>query len=209
MPAAERTRRCAGTLAVALLLVCAAVFAPAQAQEPTLADLALRWAAGNWVSPIICPLPDGPGRVARALRVVPPPQPGHRATHWIEFAPLRTAGPCKNELGGEEPDVSGKLRIGLAGRYRPDTADLDFKDAMKRERGFRFEVLEGKLRMRGTDGAREIDFAGGSAELRDVTPGSDAARILGENRDVPRRTLALEARDGTRLFFPLLGVPRS
>jgi hypothetical protein len=209
MSLAERSRRGAGALAVAALLVAAAPGrAAAQAEEPTLAELSLRWAAGDWVSPVICPGPDGPRQVARALRVVPPRQPGHRPTHWIEIAPLRVPGPCKNALGAEEPDVDGRLRIGLPGRFRPDTASLDLQQALRREQGFRFDVLEGSLNLRAAGGARVLELGGGHAELRGVTPGSDAARILGTETDLPRRTLAIEAPDGTRLFFPLLGIPR-
>jgi hypothetical protein len=203
---AERTRRCAASL-LAAALVAGAGTAAAQSREPTLSELSLLWAAGNWISPIVCPLSDGPRRVARMLRIQAPREPGHRATHWIEIAPLRVDGArCTNELGVEEPDVEGRLRIALPGRWRPDNARMDFQQALRRSHGFRFEVLEGSLVVRGSAGERVVELEDAAATMTEVTPGSDAARMLGDLGDTPRRTLVLEASDGSRLVFHLLGV---
>jgi hypothetical protein len=194
-------------LAAALAWLAAALPASAQPREPTLAELSLMWAAGDWAAPVVCPLPEGPRRVARAVRIEPPRETGHRPSHWVRIAPLGVGGVrCTNELGQEEPDLEGRLRIALPGRWRPDNARLDLQQALRRSGGFRFEVLEGKVTVRGSEGTRGVELGGGTAELTEVVPGSDAARMLGELGDTPRRTLALEARDGTRLVLHMVGV---
>lgn len=193
----------------ALAWLAVALPAAGQPRDPTLAELSLAWAAGDWVSPIVCPLPEGPRRVGRAVRIEPTREPGHRASHWVRIAPLGAGDVrCTNDLGDEEPDLEGRLRIALPGRWRPDNARLDLQQALRRSGGFRFEVLEGKLTRRGSDGVRMIELAGGAAEFTEVAPGSDAARMLGDAGDAPRRTLALSARDGTRIVLHVIGVGR-
>jgi hypothetical protein len=78
---------------------------------------------------------------------------------------------------------------------------------LRRDGGFHFEVLEGRVTVRDHAGERSLELTGGKARMLRVEPGSDAARLLGDFQGAPRRTLTLETRDGTRLLFHLAGVP--
>ena len=98
------------------------------------------------------------------------------------------------------PDVRGSLLVTLPGMSRPDTAQTEFRRTLRHEGGFDFEVVEGRLRVRGWEPGSEprvVDFAGGTARVREVRRGSDAARIL---RDVPgprKLTFDLANADGS------------
>ena len=95
-------------------------------------------------------------------------------------------------------------------RSRPDTASHDFEQTLRREHGFEFEVLAGKLKV-GKYGAtadppKEVDFSHGKAKLHLVEPGSDAARLLADFHNLPGFTLELISPDGTQLVFRLVRV---
>ncbi len=196
--------------AVAALL--AGLATPARAQggggEPTLQEMALAWSMGIYKGPVLCPLPEGPRRVARTVSIQPPRREGHRLMFDAKIESLDVPGvSCTNDLGGAEPDVVGAFRIGLHGHARPDVARKDFQAAMKRDGGFTFEVPSGFVEIREPDGAaRRVPMGGGTARLTRIPPGSDAARMIGDVGGKPRRTLTLEAPDGTRLVFPLVLV---
>jgi hypothetical protein len=51
---------------------------------------------------------------------------------------------------------------------------------------------------------REVDFRGGTADIRKVERGSDAFRRLAEFGQRRKLSLRLEAPDGTRLSFDLV-----
>ena len=184
------------------LLVAAA---PGAAPAPTRVELALTWASGQYVAPVVCPLDSGPERVVRKVRIRPPRTQGHRPMYVVEVHPLRVGDQtCTDGLGRPEPDVDGALRIAMTAHTRPDIAEQDFAQALRRDGGFRFDVKAGRLRVRDAAGERQVEFAGGAAELRRIVPGSDADRLLRGLGDAPKRTLTLEAPGGERLEFRLL-----
>jgi hypothetical protein len=170
--------------------------------------MALAWSMGIYKGPVLCPLPEGPRRIARTVSIQPPRREGHRLMFDAKIDSLDVPGVrCTNELGEAEPDIVGAFRIALQGHARPDVARKDFQTAMKREGGFTFEVPSGFVEIREPDGAaRRVGMAGGSAQLTRIPPGSDAARMIGDVGGKPRRTLTLEAPDGTRLVFQLVLV---
>ncbi len=190
---------------VALVL---GVAGPAAAAGTTLVDLALDWAHGEYIAPMICQQSTGPARVGRRLMIKPAPRPTHRPMNRLVFFPIGVEGAdrCKSELGGFEPDIQGALTFAFNAHAHPDLARAEFARALRMDRGFDFEVLKGRLRLSSPDGApaREVDFAGGRAEFLRVERGSDPARILAEFGERPKRTLALEAKDGTRLVFHMV-----
>jgi len=196
-------------LRAALVALLAAGGAAAQmgSGEPTLSDLALLWAMGEYRGPVICQVDGGPRRLARSLRIRPPESRGYRSLFILELRPLEVGGAhCVNDLGVEEPDVAGSARITLTHRARPDTARKDFELELRHEGGFRYEIPSGEITVTGAGGERRVDLAGGAADLRRVDPASDAARMLGDVEGLPKRTLVLEARDGTRLEFNLVYI---
>jgi hypothetical protein len=115
---------------------------------------------------------------------------------------------CHDETGGEQPNAIGSLALVLGVRARPDTAQRDFALALRREGGFQFQIRTGRLRLGAPGGAasalREVDFSGGTADLRKVDRGSDAFRRLVEFGERRKLSLVLEAPDGTRLSFDLV-----
>jgi hypothetical protein len=52
-----------------------------------------------------------------------------------------------------------------------------------------------------------VDFSGGSAQIRSVPPGSDAARRLAAFGAERQRELALSATTGEKLAFELVELP--
>ena len=113
--------------------------------------------------------------------------------------------------GAPEPNVVGVLELVFEGRSRPDTGEVDFRNALRREGGFTFRVLSGHLRIgaAGADAAAlsDVDFAGGSAEIRSVPAGSDAARRLALFGSERQRELKLSAASGKELAFELVELP--
>lgn len=203
--------------AARLAVLCAAALAlaaPAAAQiggpgdSPDLNDLALLWARGEFASPLLCEIDGEPERGARRLLISSHPRGGLRGADRLRIFPLDVeAERCFSSLGAEEPDVEGTLAFALNGRSRPDTARRDFMATLKRERGFEFDIREGRLRVTQVGSGEEprvVDFAGGTLHLRHVPPGSDTERRLAEFRAKRKLLLTLEAEDGTELVFPLV-----
>jgi hypothetical protein len=115
---------------------------------------------------------------------------------------------CHDELGGEQPNAIGSVALVLDARARPDTAQRDFKLALRKEGGFEFQIRAGRLRLgppgEAVSALREVDFSGGTADIRKVDRGSDAFRRLVEFGERRKLSLVLEAPDGTRLSFDLV-----
>jgi hypothetical protein len=115
---------------------------------------------------------------------------------------------CHDETGGEQPNAIGSLALVLDVRARPDTAQRDFQLALRREGGFEFQIRAGKLRVgvpgEATSTLRQIDFSGGTAQIRKIERGTDAFRRLAEFGQRRKLSLQLEAPDGTRLSFDLV-----
>jgi len=197
--------------AAALLLVAAGVPLLAAGQE--LRDLALSWAQGDYRAPLVCVL-DGTAREAlRRVRIHPgraSDRPSVRLTfHDLEAPPEIE---CSGVSGQPGPNVVGVLELVFEGRSRPDTGEVDFRNAMRRDGGFRFGVASGRLLI-GAAGAttaemEKVDFAGGEAFLRSVSPGSDTARRLAAFGAERQRELKLSAASGRELVFELVELPR-
>lgn len=198
----------------ALVLIALLAFAaPAAAQPlgeagaPTLTDLALRWAQGDYRAPIVCEIEGTAHRALRRVRIADGPRHVTIATDRIVFYDLEAPDEtrCMDPTGGEEPNVIGQLLVTLEARARPDTAEHDFQAALRRDGGFAYGIKAGSLRI-GTPGAalREVDFKGGSARLRVVARGSDAQRRLADFGARRKLTLEVEAPDGTALAFDLV-----
>jgi len=198
-----------GLAALALVAASAASAQPRGPGEAGLADLALVWALGEYAEPVICPLEQGPVRVARTLVIRPRRRAGHRPLDVVEVRPLElpegVRGPCTNDLGAPEPEMRGVLRIGLSRHQRPDTAQRDFQQALRRDGGFGFEITGGHLEVQGENGGmRRVDLEGGTARLEVARRGTDAARLLADVGDRPKRVLTVEAADGDRFVFHLV-----
>jgi len=192
-------------LAGSLLVACTAA---AQGRVIDLNVLALDWARGRYLSPVIC---EGGGELTRGgRRLLITPGPRHAAPPLgrILFSDLDvpSATRCFDELGAEQPNIVGQLEFRHLGRSRPDSAQRDLKAALRRDKGFSFRVASGKLRIQavGASEARTVDFRGGEVRLHGIAPGSDDARLLGDLTGLRKLLLELEAPDGTRLRLPLL-----
>ena len=196
----------------ALAWLFAAVALPSLAAAAGLRDLVLDWALGDYRAPLVCVL-DGTAREAlRRVRI----QPGHgdrpslRVTFYDLEAPSGIA--CGDVSGEPEPNVAGVVELVFEGRSRPDTGEVDFRNALRREGGFSFRVTTGHLRI-GAAGApaaelETVDFADGTAEIRSVPPGSDAARRLSGFGGERQRELRLSAPSGRKLAFELVELSR-
>jgi hypothetical protein len=199
-------------LALAVLAAGTALPASGQpaAEAPSLRELSLVWARGDFRAPVICEIEGEPHRGLRRVMIGPGPrrehEPVNRVTLYDLDVPPDTR--CSSDLRPEEPNAVGTLTMSFDGRRRPDTAQHDFEQALRREGGFSFVIRAGKLRL-GASGVAvaalpEVDFAGGEASLRVIARGSDAERTLSGLAGARRMLLTLAAPDGTRLEFPLV-----
>lgn len=196
----------------AALLWLAAVGIPAFASGQGLRDLALAWVQGEYRAPLVCVLDGTPRQALRRVRIHPG-RPGDRPSVRLSFHDLEApAGiDCRGVSGQAEPNVVGVLELVFEGRSRPDTGEVDFRNALRREGGFTLRVMSGHLRI-GAAGAstaalEDVDFSGGSAEIRSVPPGSDAARRLSLFGGERQRELKLSAASGKELAFELVELP--
>ena len=195
---------CTGWLAAGLLVGAAA----AQPRVIDLNVLALDWARGRYLSPVICETGGELTRGGRRLLITPGPRHASPPLARVLFSDLEVpdATRCFDELGSEQPNVVGQLEFRHLGRSRPDSAQRDFRAALRRDKGFEFHVARGTLRIQsvGTQVTRTVDFRGGEVRLHAIAPGSDDARLLGDLVGLRKLLLDLEAPDGTRLRLPLL-----
>ena len=203
--------RLAGLLGALLLLG----VQPAASQSggagglPDLVDLALGWARGEYRAPLVCTFGGEPRRGLRKVVIAPGrPTTGARVDRirFFDLAPGR-ASRCVNALGEPEPNLEGSVLITLRARSRPDVANRDFKEALRRDGGFDFAVVSGVLRITpiSADGARPrtVDFAGGTARLAAVRRGSDAARMLADFRSPRKLVLTLRSPGGEEIRLHL------
>jgi hypothetical protein len=199
------------SLALLILLLPAAGLAQSQGgRSPGLSQLALEWTRGEYRAPLICEIDGVPYRALRRVLVGPGPRssptPMNRLTLFDLEAPERTR--CHDETGVVQPNAIGSLGLVLEARSRPDEARRDFDAALRKEGGFEFRIRAGRLRMGApgepTTKLREVDFRGGTADIRQVERGSDAFRRLAEFGERRKLGLVLEAPDGTRLRLDLV-----
>ena len=194
----------------AAVLVACALPAPAAAQG--LRDLAFGWVQGDFRAPLICVI-DGVSRQAlRRVRVHPAPRgalPSVRITFYDLEAPAGTS--CGGVSSREEPNVTGVLVLAFDGRSKPDTGEVDFRNAMRRDGGFTFRIESGKLSV-GPAGdpvaaLPSSDYAGGTVRFRTAPPGSDAARRLSGFGAQRQLQLEVEAPGAPSLAFDLAELP--
>ncbi len=194
-----------------LLFAAALSASPARAQgAPSLGDAITAWARGNWASPVFCRIGDETVRGIRRVLIEPAknPLPG-RTEIEIRFIDMQVADAerCFDVVGTEVPNLIGKLQTRYNGTSHPETAQRDFERALKRERGFEFEVVRGRLRVEivgpGEPPARVEDFAGATAWLRQPARSSDAERALAEFRSPRKLELEITTREGTVVRLPL------
>jgi hypothetical protein len=198
------------SLAAALLaLVTTGLAAPASA-GPDETDLVLYWLRGGWRSPLVCTFSGEPRRGVRRVVIAPGPPQSERRVDRITFSAVeaRDAERCRNPLGGDAPNLVGQVLVGYTPkRPNSDTPQREFEQALKAG-AVRLEVVSGRLRVGPTSAdpasLPEIDFAGGRAEVSEIAPGSDMARMLVDFGSRRRLWLALEAPDGTRVELPLV-----
>ena len=177
--------------------------------EPTIADLALDWARGRFASPVICQFDGKPVRGIRRVLITPGPAHVRPAVDRIVFVDLEVdeASRCLADLAGDVPNVIGSVQIRLLGTRRSDTMRRDFREHLRRKQGFEFGIVSGALRIRPVtqppSEGEVVDFRGGRALLREVSPGSDSARLLSDFDSSRKMVLELSARSGTKLAFPL------
>lgn len=193
-----------------LLLPAPALGQPPSGVGPGLNELALEWSRGEYRAPLICEIDGHPYRALRRVLVGPGPPHGLTALNRLALFDLEApeGTRCHDEKGVEQPNAIGSLALALEVRSRPDTAQRDFDIALRREGGFEFRIRAGRLRI-GPPGEeasslREVDFRGGTAEIRKVERGSDAFRRLAEFGQRRKLSLTLEAPDGTRLSLDLV-----
>jgi hypothetical protein len=193
-----------------LLLPAAALGQSASGLGPGLNELALEWIRGEYRAPLICEIEGVPYRALRRVLVSPAPRQARTSMNRLALFDLEApeGTRCHDDAGGEQPNAIGSLALALEVRSRPDTAPRDFKVALRREGGFEFQIRAGRLRL-GSPGEaenvlREVDFSGGTADIRKVERGSDAFRRLADFGQRRKLSLVLEAPDGTRLSLDLV-----
>jgi hypothetical protein len=198
---------------VATWLVASALL-PALAAAQGLRELAGAWALGDYRAPLVCVLEGAAREALRRVRIQPPRPVDPPDTLRVTFQDL-DAPPgisCTTLSGARETNVVGVLELTFDGRSRPGTGEVDFRNTLRREGGFGYRIRGGRLRL-AEIGAPEaspelVDFAGGVAEIREVPPGSDAARRLASFGGDRQRLLRITSEAGRQLVFDLVELPR-
>ena len=192
-------------------IVCAlATVALSQEIRGGLSTLALLWTQNDYRAPLICEIDGQPMRALRRVKIQTGPQTSTRALNRLSFRDLE-APPgtrCYGEEGGDQPNVIGNVTLVFDGRSRPDTAQHDFDETLRRKGGFTFRVASGLLRIGKAsatpDSMDAVPFKGGRVTVSVVRRGSDAFRRLAEFGPREKRILTLEAPDGRTWSFDLV-----
>jgi hypothetical protein len=199
----RRVRRAGAWLALAVTLA-------AGATAQGVRELAFAFAEGDFRAPLTCLVEGAPRQALRRVRIHPGPRQAARPSLRITFHDLEAPADtrCSSISGQAEPNVIGTLELVWDARTRPDTGEVDFRNLLRREGGFDFRIDSGRLRVgevgAGKAGERVVDFAGGTARVEPVVPGSDAARRLAGFGRQRRLGLAIAAPDAPRLSFDLV-----
>jgi hypothetical protein len=177
-----------------------------------LRDRVLAWPQGDFRAPLVCVLDGSPRQALRRVRIHPAPRnalPSVRITFQDLEAPAGTA--CGGVSNQDEPNVIGALDLVFEGRNQPDTGEVDFRNALRRDGGFSFRIRAGRLRIgpagEATASLQSFDYAGGTARVQGVAPGSDAARRLSVFGAERQLQLELDAEGARRLTFDLVELP--
>jgi hypothetical protein len=216
-----RERRGLGGLGAALLVALGLIHAAAlglihaaaaQTAAPDLSRLALEWARGDFRSPLVCEIDGAPRLGLRRVTIELGPPTLERPAAHLRFFDLEVPNGtrCGTETEKDVPNAIGTLSLAHRGRSRPDTAAHDFSSTLRREGGFEYEIVSGRLDLQPAHdpgATRRVDFRGGRAFLGEVKRGTDAWRRLAEY-PVPRKlTLRVEAPDGSSLALDLVELP--
>ena len=205
-------RPTARAVALATLLLVAAPPAPAQA-PPDENVLALLWSRGDFRAPLVCEIAGEAHRGFRRVLVEAGPPQVSPEVNQLRFYDLEVpAGSrCVTETRGPSPNVLGMLSFLRRGRSRPDTAQRDFTATLRRDGGYTYDVVGGKLRVgpsEDPEALRLVDFRGGQVQFEEIRRGTDAWRRVADLPASRRLKLSLEAPDGTRLEFDLVALGR-
>ncbi len=206
----RRARRMSHLLPLFSLLLCCNAPEPAAAQmAPTYHDLIARWVEGEFRSPVNCQIDGELIRGLRRIRIQSHRDRGRRDEFRIEFVDMEpgTATRCTDDTGRDLPNVLGELELRNLSRPHPDTAKRDFKQSLKRDRGFDFQISNGILRTRTVKLPAEewkaIDFRKGSASISVIFPATDAQRALAPFHSQRKILLTIVAPTGEKLAFAL------
>lgn len=198
----------------AVLLALAAPGAQAQGAAPDENALALLWSRGDFRAPLVCSIAGEAHRGFRRVLVEAGPPQVAPEVNRLRFYDLEVpeGSTCVTETRGASPNVVGAISFLRRGRSRPDTAQRDFSASLRRDKGFSFDIVSGRLRIGPSDdpqAMRAVDFRRGELRLEEIRRGSDAWRRLADLPASRKLKLSLEAPDGTRLEFDLvqLGLP--
>jgi hypothetical protein len=185
---------------------------PAAAAAQGVRERAFAWAQGDFRAPLVCVIGGASRQALRRVRIVPAPAsalPSLRVALYDLEAPPGTS--CAGVSSPQEPNVIGTLELVHEGRNRPDTGEVDFRNALKRDGGFEFRIRSGRLRIGAaadpSDTLASPAYAGGRAFLRTVAPGSDEARRLAAFGALRAFRLELEAEGAPSLGFDLVELP--
>lgn len=176
---------------------------------PDLNALVIDWAQGRYASPVMCQIGAETVRGIRRILLTADSSDGRGPLLAVQFVDMQVedASRCFNSTGEEQPNLLGKVQLRLPGRPHPETAMRDFKLAIRRHKGFDLEIVGGVLKVQPVSlppsAPRTIDFRGGRAGLHMVLPATDAARELADFPSPRKAVLALEAKSGMRLVFPI------
>jgi hypothetical protein len=212
-PAGRRLARVCLTVAAAAASLVATT-APAQSPR-TLGEMATEWARGNWASPVYCRIDGETVRGIRRVLIEPAknPIPG-RIELEVRFIDMQVenAERCFDLVGTEVPNLVGKMQLRFIGTSHPETVERDFERALRRDRGFEFDVVRGRLRVEivgpGENRDRVQDVARSTAWIRRPAPASDADRALAEFRSPRKLELELIVEDGPTYRLPLFLTER-
>ena len=196
---------------IALAVLASTVLAePGRAQQgPDLADLVVGWVSGSWRSPISCEIDGTLRQGVRRVIIEPQPVRGRAADLRMRFIDLHPgeATRCVDTRGTSLPNLIGGVRARYPGRPHPETAKRDFREALKRKKGFELDVVEGSVRFEsvgpGAEEARLVDFARGKLVISRVYPATDPARELAPFKSGRKFLLTLKAPSGEVLVLPV------
>jgi hypothetical protein len=191
-------------------LASASLAEPARAQQgPDLADLVVGWASGSLRSPISCEIDGTLRQGVRRVIIEPEPIRGRAADLRMRFIDLHPgdATRCVDTIGRPLPNLIGGVRARYPGRPHPETAKRDFREALKRKKGFELDVIEGTVQFEpvGAEAgeARLVDFTRGKLVISRVYPATDPSRELAPFKSGRKFLLTLKAPSGEALTLPV------
>ncbi|MDE0886590.1 MAG: hypothetical protein OSB70_13775 [Myxococcota bacterium] len=177
--------------------------------EPSLNERVALWSAGHFRSPVHCEIGGQLIRGIRRVLIQAESVPGRDPLVQAEFFDFEPedATRCIDATGGALPNVVGRLELRRERNQHPETAQRDFKRALKKDKGFSYKVISGTLDLQDIEDppapARPVDFAGGSLSLSLIFPATDAQRALVDFPSGRKILLTLESGNGQVIRMPL------